>query len=279
MNSNRFTTYLSPAKLNLGLKVLGKRADGYHLLKTVFCLIDLFDQIDIQITDNGKISLIEHNQAWPYYNDLAYRAAISLQQISNSSLGANIKIKKVIPAGSGMGGGSSNAATILLVLNKLWGVDLPQSELLKLGQSLGADVPFFIYGENALATGIGEILSPVEIPPQYFVIIKPSFHIPTKNIFNQLNLDSIKINESYITHEYLIDSKENDLLPVAIKLYPQLKEIVNKLQDYGDVAMTGSGSAVFLTFNDPQSAKKVAKILENSYNTYLAEKLSKSPLS
>lgn len=279
MNSNRFNTYLSPAKLNLGLKVLGKRADGYHLLKTVFCLIDLFDQIDIQITDNGKISLIEHNQAWPYYNDLAYRAALSLQQISNCNLGANIKIKKVIPAGSGMGGGSSNAATTLLVLNKLWDLALPKNELLKLGRSLGADVPFFIYGENAMATGIGEILSPVEISPQYFVIVKPSFHIPTKNIFNQLNLDSNTINEINITSEYLISSKENDLLPVAIKLYPQLKEIVNNLQSYGDVAMTGSGSAVFLSFNDPQSAKKVAKILENSYNTYLAERLGKSPLS
>ncbi|MFN8769245.1 MAG: 4-(cytidine 5'-diphospho)-2-C-methyl-D-erythritol kinase [Neisseriaceae bacterium] len=278
MNSNKFTTYLSPGKLNLGLKVVGQLNDGYHKLKTVFCLIDIFDEISIQIIDNVKVSLIEHNQAWPYQNDLAYRAAIALQEISSSKLGVNIKIKKVIPSGSGMGGGSSNAATVLLVLNKLWEINLSKDELIKLGKTLGADVPFFVYGQNAYATGIGEILTPVELNQQYFVIVKPSFHIPTKNIFSNLKINFDNIEEKKITPKSLISTQENDLFPIALKLYPQLKAIVEHLQRFGNVAMTGSGSAVFLTFTNEDEAKKVAKLIRNSYNSYLVKMLSKSPI-
>ena len=175
----QFHSVLSPAKLNLGLKVIGKRPDGYHLLKSVFCLIDLYDKIDIQITLNGKVSLIEHQQAWFYQKDLAYKAAILLQEYSGCTKGANIKIKKVIPSGAGMGGGSSNAATVLIILNHLWETGLTTDELLGLGAQLGADVPFFIRGRNALVEGIGEIITPIELPELYFVIIKPDFHAPT----------------------------------------------------------------------------------------------------
>ncbi len=275
---NKFVTYLAPAKLNLGLKITGKRNDGYHFLKTVFCLIDLYDEVNIQITENGKISLVEHKQAWPFTDDLSYRAAVLLQEYSGAIYGANIKLNKTIPSGAGLGGGSSNAATVLLVLNKLWGLNLDKNELIRLGATLGADVPFFIYGENALATGIGDIFNPIDIPEQYFILVKPSFHIPTKNIFAHLNIDFTHIDEINITAENLIMHKQNDLFKVATKLYPQLQNIVNDLSEYGTPAMTGSGSVIYLSFFDKNIAKKVAKILESSYNTYLVKRLKESPL-
>lgn len=275
---HKFATYLAPAKLNLGLKITGKRDDGYHFLKTVFCLIDLFDEVGIQITDNGKISLIEHNHAWPFYDDLAYRAAALLQKFSPNDLGANIKIKKTIPSGAGMGGGSSDAATVLVVLNQLWDIQLPKHKLMDIGLSLGADIPFFIYGTNAIATGIGEVLEPVEIEKQYFVVVKPSFHITTQNVFSNLKLDFINMSAAVLSPTALIRDKENDLLSIAVKLYPQLQTIRKDLQQYGKVAMTGTGSALYLAYFDKNIAKKVANTLENRYNTYLVKRLSKSPL-
>ncbi len=269
----QFHSILSPAKLNLGLKIVGKRDDGYHLLKSVFCLIDLCDRVEIQKTTNAKISLIEHQQAWYYKKDLSYRAAQLLQDYSKSRYGANIRIKKVIPSGAGLGGGSSNAATVLVALNYMWELGLSQEELIKLGLELGADVPFFIQGKNALVTGIGEIITPIDIPQLYFVIVKPEFHAPTKEIFSNLQLDLADIKPESITSNWLIEKKENDLEKVICKLYPQANDIFSKLNQYGHAAMTGSGSCIYLTFDDKISAKKVANILAPRYNTFLAASL------
>lgn len=275
----QFHNVLSPAKLNLGLKIVGKRQDGYHLLKSVFCLIDLCDAIDIQLTENGKISLVEHNQAWFYQRDLSYKAAKLLQDYTGTTFGANIKIKKVIPSGAGMGGGSSNAATVLIILNQLWKTHLDVNTLAKLGIQLGADVPFFIYGKNALVEGIGEIITPITIPKTYFVIIKPEFHIPTKEIFNALELDLTNINQDNFTIEWLLTQKINDLELAAKKTYPQLNDIFNELEQYGTPIMTGSGSCVYIAFNDKNIAKDVAKKLESRYNTFLAASLPESTVS
>lgn len=272
----QFHNVLSPAKLNLGLRIVGKRQDGYHLLKSVFCLIDLCDRMEIQITQNGKISLIEHNQAWFYQKDLSYKAAELLQQHCNCKLGANIKIKKVIPSGAGMGGGSSNAATTLMVLNQLWQTGLSCSELMTLGLQLGADVPFFIQGQSALVEGIGEIITPITIPQLYFVIIKPKFHAPTKEIFSNLELDFSEINASEISIQQLIEEKTNDLEAVVRRLYPAVNQLFSELNQYGKAVMTGSGSCVYLTFSDKKIAKELANILEPRYNTFLAASL---PLS
>ncbi len=269
----QFHNVLSPAKLNLGLRIVGKRDDGYHLLKSVFCLIDLCDQIEIQLTQNGKISLIEHQQAWFYQKDLSFRAAKLLQEHTKSKFGANIKIKKVIPSGAGMGGGSSNAAAVLMVLNQLWETNLSCKELMHLGLQLGADVPFFIQGRNALVTGIGEIIQPIEIPQLYFVIVKPDFHITTKNVFCSLNLDFQAIHEDLITAQDLIEQKTNDLETVVKIIYPQINDIFSELNQYGNAVMTGSGSCVYLSFTDKNEAKKVANILHSSYNTFLAASL------
>lgn len=269
----QFHNVLSPAKLNLGLRIVGKRYDGYHLLKSVFCLIDLCDQIEIQLTQNGKISLIEHQQAWFYQKDLSFRAAKLLQEHTKSKFGANIKIKKVIPSGAGMGGGSSNAAAVLMVLNQLWETNLSCKELMHLGLQLGADVPFFIQGRNSLVTGIGEIIQPIEIPQLYFVIVKPDFHITTKNVFCSLNLDFQAIREDLITAQDLIEQKINDLEAVVKIIYPQINDIFSELNQYGNAVMTGSGSCVYLSFTDKNEAKKVANILHSSYNTFLAASL------
>jgi len=278
MIKNKFYHYLSPAKLNLGLKIVGRRDDGYHLLKSIFCLIDLFDEIEIQVTDNGKISLIEHQQAWFYQTDLAYRAAVLLHQhLQNSQLGANIRIKKTIPSGSGMGGGSSNAATTLIALNKLWQANLSKAQLMALGATIGADVPFFIFGETALVTGIGEKLQAFSMPTSYFVIIKPSFPISTKNIFQNLNFSQTQPMAEITTTSLLID-KENDLFAVAQRIYPQLKLIYDDLSTYGQVAMTGSGSALYISFDNKQQASTVYHQLKSKYNAFLSQSIQYSPL-
>lgn len=270
-------TYLSPAKLNLGLLIVGKRDDNYHLLESVFCLIDLFDQIEINITiNNPSIVLVEHNQAWAYKDDLAYRAAKLLQSYTQSPHGAKIKLKKHIPVGSGMGGGSSNAATILLTLNQLWQTKLTKAKLQNLALSLGADVPFFIYNSPAYATGIGEILSPIDIPQYYFVLIQPNFQINTTALFSSLNYNP-KLAKSLMPKE-LLESKHNDLLSIAIRIYPELKTLIGQLETYGKVYMTGSGSTLYLCFSKLYDAKKVAKILKKSYNIYLVKNIQSSPL-
>lgn len=275
----QFHSVLSPAKLNLGLRIVGKREDGYHLLKSVFCLIDLCDMIDIQITQNGKISLIEHNQAWFYQKDLSYKAAILLQKVTGSKLGANIKIKKVIPSGAGMGGGSSNAATVLVILNQLWNTGLSKAQLMELGLQLGADVPFFIQGKNALVEGIGEKITPIEIPETYFVIIKPKFHIPTREVFTNLVVNFDSIDTQKITINELIENKLNDLEPVVRQLYPNSNDIFSELNQYGNAVMTGSGSCIYLSFSDKLIAKRVANILTSRYNTFLAASLPESPVA
>src|SRR6185437_15533018 len=285
-------TFLSPAKLNLGLKIVGKRPDGYHLLKTIFCLIDLFDEIQIQITHNGKISLIEHNQAWPYQTDLSYKAAKLLQEESGTKYGANIKVNKTIPSGGGLGGGSSDAATVLIVLNDLWQLGMTSVQLTQLGAKLGADVPFFIHGRNAMAGGIGDIFTDIQLPQQYFVLICPKFHINTAKVFQnfeyvpeedpRLHGDDIISGDDINYSNYLLETLENDLFPIALKLKPELASILKQLEIFGTVAMTGSGSSLFLRFYEPTEAKKIAKkiaeISQNKYNTFLVKSLAVSPV-
>lgn len=269
-HSHKFKAY---AKLNLGLKFVGKRPDGYHLLKTIFCLIDLYDEIEIYTNKlSNEIKLLNHNYPWPETSDLAYKAAKLLQQHTNTSYGVTIEIKKNIPHGGGMGGGSSDAATVLVELNKLWNINLPQAELIKLGVTLGADVPFFIFGKNAYAEGIGEVLSEIILEEKYFIIILPGIYISTKSVFDNLILG---INEqNSITNEYLLKTLENDLEPVARQIYPQLETIFQDLKKHGNPVMTGSGSTIYLPYQSLNEAKKVADNIKNTYNHYLVRSLS-----
>ena len=237
---------LAPAKLNLFLHITGRRADGYHLLQSVFMLVDWCDTLHFDVKLDGSIQRIDLNTPLPT-DDLIVRAARALQTASGTSLGAEIRIDKQIPAQAGMGGGSSDAASTLLALNKLWGLNWPISKLLPIGLALGADVPFFLYGYNAWVEGIGEKISPVLVPPSRFVVVKPHAGIETALIFGSPTLERATKTATisdFAAQPY--DFGRNDLQPVAQALCPEVGMALQWLQSFGlKPRMTGSGSAVF----------------------------------
>ena len=237
---------LAPAKLNLFLHITGRRADGYHLLQSVFILVDWCDTLHFDVKLDGSIQRIDLNTPLPA-DDLIVRAARALQSASGTSLGAEIRIDKQIPAQAGMGGGSSDAASTLLALNKLWGLNWPMSRLLPMGLALGADVPFFLHGYNAWVEGIGEKISPVLVPSSSFVVVKPNAGIETARIFSHPTLERATKTATisdFAAQPY--DFGRNDLQPVAQALCPEVEMALQWLQSLGlKPRMTGSGSAVF----------------------------------
>ena len=242
---------LAPAKLNLFLHITGRRADGYHLLQSVFMLIDWYDTLHFDLRRDGLISREDLTLKLPE-DDLITRAARLLQKASGTPLGAHIAVEKAIPAQAGMGGGSSDAATCLLALNKLWKLNFSVSQLAELGLKLGADVPFFIKGGNAWVEGVGEIITPISVPPAQFVVVKPPEGLETAKIFGSeaLNRDSKPATISVFAANPF-GFGHNDLQPVAQRLCPQISEAIGWL-DSARLAsavvkgrMTGSGSAVF----------------------------------
>jgi len=237
---------LAPAKLNLFLHITGRRADGYHLLQSAFMLIDWCDTLHFDATHHGRLQRIDLNTPLPP-EDLVLRAARALQIASGTSLGAEIRIDKQIPAQAGMGGGSSDAASTLLALNKLWGLHWPVSRLLPLGLSLGADVPFFLYGHNAWIEGIGEKISPISVPPSCFVVVKPNAGLETARIFGDPALERATKTATisdFAAQPYVFG--RNDLQPVAQALCPEVGMALEWLTSLGlHPRMTGSGSAVF----------------------------------
>ena len=244
------THVLAPAKLNLFLHINGQRADGYHLLQSVFMLIDWCDTLHFEVQDGGRLTREDLSTPLPA-DDLVIRAARALQAASGTSLGAHIAIEKSIPAQAGMGGGSSDAASTLLALNRLWGLNWPLSRLLPLGLSLGADVPFFLHGHNAWVEGIGEQITPVDLPPARFVVVKPDQGLETARIFCDpgLRRDTQPATISgFAARPY--DFGCNDLQPVAQGLCPGVTQALDWLATQGGPQrlrprMTGSGSAVF----------------------------------
>ncbi len=237
---------LAPAKLNLFLHITGRRDDGYHLLQSAFMLIDWCDTLHFDVRDDGMITREDLTLPLPA-DDLVVRAARALQQASGTRLGAHIAIEKHIPAQAGMGGGSSDAASTLLALNRLWGLNWPLSKLLPLGLTLGADVPFFLGGHNAWVEGIGETLTPLNIPPARFVVLKPSAGLETAKIFRSPELQ--RATETATMPVFAVDPfgfGRNDLQPVAQALCPEVDQALQWLASFGlSPRMTGSGSAVF----------------------------------
>ena len=243
----------APAKLNLFLHVVGRRDDGYHLLQSVFQLVDWADRLHVERREDGR--LVRHDLGAPLpADDLCLRAARALQAASGCSLGADISIDKQLPAGAGMGGGSSDAATTLIALNRLWGLDWPRARLLELGLALGADLPFFIGGHNAFVEGVGERLTPVELPAQFFAVVKPPASIATAAIFGHPAL--VRNTEAVILAGLLDDDQgarrlasgfgRNDLQPPATDNCPDVAQAARWLESrFGNSRMTGSGSAVF----------------------------------
>jgi len=241
----------APAKLNLFLHITGRRDDGYHLLQSVFMLIDWCDTLHFDVRDDGVIEREDLNVPLPA-DDLVMRAAQSLQHASGTSLGAHIAIEKNIPAQAGMGGGSSDAATTLLALNRLWGLNWPLSKLMPLGLALGADVPFFLGGHNAWVEGIGEKITPINVPPARFAVVKPNAGLETAKIFRHPELE--RATETATMTVFAVDPYgfgRNDLQPVAQALCPEITEALQWLGSHGlSPRMTGSGSAVFAQLPD-----------------------------
>jgi 4-diphosphocytidyl-2-C-methyl-D-erythritol kinase len=242
---------LAPAKLNLFLHITGRRDDGYHLLQSVFTLIDWCDTMHFDVRDDGVIEREDLNVALPA-DDLVMRAAQSLQRASGTPLGAHIAIEKHIPAQAGMGGGSSDAATTLLALNRLWGLNWPLSKLMPLGLALGADVPFFLGGHNAWVEGIGEKITPIELPFARFAVVKPNAGLETAKIFRSSELQ--RATETATMPVFAVNHYgfgRNDLQPVAQALCPEITEALQWLGSFGlSPRMTGSGSAVFAKLDD-----------------------------
>ncbi|RQO83737.1 4-(cytidine 5'-diphospho)-2-C-methyl-D-erythritol kinase [Acidovorax sp. FJL06] len=240
----------APAKLNLFLHITGRRADGYHLLQSVFMLVDWCDTLHFERRTDGLLTREDLGPALPEM-DLTLRAAHALQSATGCTLGAHMGVLKRIPAQAGMGGGSSDAATALLALNRLWGLNLSRTALETIGLQLGADIPFFLRGHNAWVEGIGETITPLEksqqLPQARFAIVKPAAGLETKLIFSSPNLkrdsDSATILGFAAEH---FDFGRNDLQPVAQALCPEVTQAIEWLRDHGlQARMTGSGSAVF----------------------------------
>jgi 4-diphosphocytidyl-2-C-methyl-D-erythritol kinase len=275
---------LAPAKLNLFLHVTGRRADGYHLLQTVFQLVDHGDLLHFTVREDGLIRRTTELAGVPAESDLIVRAARLLQTAAAAKypgkvLGADIAIDKRLPMGGGLGGGSSDAATTLMALNQLWQVGMTRADLMALGLQLGADVPFFVFGRNAFAEGIGEQMVAVDTPSTWFVVIEPGVSVPTAIIFSapELTRDSKPVKISDFSRA-IAGFGKNDLQVVASKLFPPIAEAVKWLGQFGDARMTGSGACVFCGFEQESKADEVLSMVPSHWKAWKAKSLARHPL-
>ena len=266
----------APAKLNLFLHVVGRRADGYHLLQSVFRLIDRADTVHLDLRNDGVVARSGEVPGVPEVQDLSVRAAKLLQLRAPSGSGVNIKLDKILPMGGGLGGGSSDAATVLLALNHLWGVNLSRAELQTLALELGADVPVFVFGQTAFAEGVGEILHPVDVPPAWYVVLTPPEHVSTASIFNasELTRDTPPLKIA----RFSAGMGRNDLQPVVMARHPEVARQLEWLEQFGRARMTGSGACVFAAFESESAAQAVLQCLPDSMQGFVAQGLDRHPL-
>ncbi len=266
----------APAKLNLFLHVVGRREDGYHLLQTAFRFIDFGDDLSFTVRDDGAIRRVTALPGVTAEQDLSIRAARALQSASGCRLGADIGILKRLPMGGGLGGGSSDAATTLIVLNRLWHTGLSRSLLQQLALTLGADVPVFVFGQNAFAEGIGERLQALSLPSAWYLILVPELAVSTAEIFSDVELTR---NTNAITMAaFSVGQGRNDLAPVVCRRYPQVARHLEWLRQFGDARMSGSGACVFCAFHDEERARKVLAELPADMKGFVARGLDRHPL-
>jgi 4-diphosphocytidyl-2-C-methyl-D-erythritol kinase len=266
----------APAKLNLFLHVVGRRADGYHEIQTVFQLVDLADRLFIAPRRDAEIRRLDGPAGIPPEEDLCVRAACRLQEASHVGRGADIRLEKHVPIQGGLGGGSSDAATTLVALNEIWGLRLAPSILAELGLGLGADIPFFIHGRTAWGEGVGERLTPLELPPKHYAIVFPGVGISTAEIFQAPELTR-KTPETTI-RGFLKAGGRNDCEPVVAGRSPEVRRALAWLADRGEARMTGTGSCVFAAFDDRGSAQAALADLPRGWRGYVARGLDRSPL-
>lgn len=270
-------SFPAPGKLNLLLRVVGRRPDGYHLLQTVFRFIDFGDTVTLKVRSDREILRVTAVGGVPADQDLTVRAARLLQASAGGRMGADIQVEKRLPLGGGLGGGSSDAATTLLALNLMWGLDLPRSRLLELALELGADVPVFVRGENAWAEGIGEKLQPLELPPAWYVVLTPPVAVSTARIFAhpELKRDSKTVR---IQSFSAAGPNENDLEPVVCREHPEIVRYLDWLRQFGRAMVTGSGACVFAGFESLGAAQAVFARLPGSMTGFVARGLERHPL-
>jgi 4-diphosphocytidyl-2-C-methyl-D-erythritol kinase len=274
------TQWPAPAKLNLFLHVTGRRPDGYHELQTLFQLIDLCDTVAIRVGDDGRIERPSGPVGVDPDSDLTVRAAKALQGATGCRMGASIRITKRIPMGGGLGGGSSDAATVLLALNHLWQCGLSVDELARLGLPLGADVPVFVRGSSAWAEGVGERLEPVELPERWYVVIHPGVAVPTKDVFQSPELTR---NTPVITIRAFfgpggLAGSRNDCEPVVRALYPEVADSLSWLEKFAPARLTGTGSCIFAAFGSAIEAERVAARAPDRWRAFVARGLNVSPV-
>ena len=275
------SVYPAPAKLNLMLRVTGRRADGYHLLQTIFRFIDFCDSLRIAVREDGIIARANEVSGVDEKDDLSLRAARLLQKAGGSRLGADIALEKRLPVGGGLGGGSSDAATTLIALNRLWGLDWPRSRLQELALQLGANVPVFVFGESALGEGVGDKLTALALPPAWYLVLIPPVGVSTAQVFQDADL----IRDSIPTKipPFSAASAGNGLEPVVCRLYPQVAQHLAWLKEFGaaqsgNARMTGSGACVFAEFATEGAARAVLDQLPATMRGVVARGLARHPL-
>ena len=273
-------TYLAPAKINLFLHITSKRADGYHNLQTIFQLLDFSDEVTFSLRNDGEIKRIYGNETISPDKDLILRSAHTLKKYSKTKAGVDIGVIKKIPSGSGLGGGSSNAATVLIALNDLWNLKLPKSELLDIGQTLGADVPVFVNGHSAWAEGKGDILTPINLPRFFYLVVSINKHISTQKIFTHKALTMSPVQRK-ISDFSLVSNPHNDCLDAAIELEGEIQQALNHLDStenhLGVARMTGSGCCVFIAFENEEDAALANEQLPSQWSGFVAQAIDRSP--
>lgn len=267
----------APAKINLFLHVTGRRGDGYHELQTVFQFLDYADELWFTVTGDGEVRREGEEYEVAEDEDLSVRAARALKEDTGTGAGVRIRINKHIPAGGGLGGGSSDAATTLVALNRLWTLELSEDELARIGLGLGADVPVFVRGRAAWAEGVGERLQPVAVPEDWFLVVHPGCHVPTGRVFNAPDLTR---NTPPITiRDFLEGAGRNDCEPVVFEAFPQVAETARWLGRFApDVRMTGTGACLFARFPSREEAESVARDLPKGCQGFVARGKNRSPL-
>ena len=274
-----FQTFLAPAKINLFLHIIGRRADGYHTLQSVFQLLDFYDTIHLKLKKTGKIKRVNDIANVPASMDLCVQAAIALQQATACNLGVDIAVEKCIPMGGGLGGGSSDAATVLIALNHLWQTNLDREQLMQIGLTLGADVPVFIFGQNAWAEGVGEQLNAIDLAPHYYVVLTPQVHVSTAQVFanSALTRDTKPLKMTDFSINRNSEVFRNDLEAIVCKEFPAVASTLKWLSQYGKAKMSGSGASVFVAVNSQTKADEI--LAQKPANTagFVANGIAKHP--
>ena len=278
MSADGWSEWPAPAKLNLFLRVTGRRADGMHCLQTVFRLLDWGDRVGIRLREDGEITRDGGGTTHiPEAEDLLVRAARSLQAASGTRRGADLRVAKQIPAGGGFGGGSSDAATVLRVLDRLWDTRLGEDRLAALGLGLGADVPVFVRGRNAWAEGVGERLTPLELPPAWYLLVDPGVHVPTRELFQapELTREAAPATISDFVSGTVLG---NAFEPVLRSRQPRVDAVLTELSRHGQARLTGTGGGCFVEFGNAAQAQEAQSALPASWRSYVVAGAARSPL-